>query len=310
MTLAPEAAPPIGMVFPEPDHISLKHRLHRFRRMTLHKILTAAKSGAISHAPAERETLTRIREALLNNPQHLDSCLKSSGVTPIIWCFSARDSWTGQGQPTPHPMTNILSRLAEEIADPHEPPWIIAPGLRLTTDDTNPLCMEEAHPEKSGNKPDWGGRKINEWLESLRTAFSLINRIWPELNEEFSLLIDRIIPVGYDPSRHLSASYREAIGTIYLTLHPDPLVMATALIHEFQHNKINLISYFDPLLHNAHSPLYHSPVRPDPRPLWGILLAVHAFVPVERFYRRISESRDSILSRNDFQALIEETRQK
>jgi HEXXH motif-containing protein len=40
----------------------------------------------------------------------------------------------------------------------------------------------------------------------------------------------------------------------------------------------------DALLENAFSPLYPSPVRPDPRPLHGVLLAVHAFLPVARLY--------------------------
>jgi HEXXH motif-containing protein len=93
--------------------------------------------------------------------------------------------------------------------------------------------------------------------------------------------------VGYDPERHLSASYQEAIGTIYLTLHPSRMTLAEALIHEFSHNKINALFELDDLLENAFSPLYTSPVRPDPRPLHGVLLAVHAFLPVARLYERM-----------------------
>jgi HEXXH motif-containing protein len=90
------------------------------------------------------------------------------------------------------------------------------------------------------------------------------------------------VPVGYDPERHLSASYQEAIGAIYLSLHPSALTLAEAIIHEFQHNKLHALLEQGPLLHNAWSPLYPSPVRPDPRPLHGVLLAVHAFLPVAR----------------------------
>ena len=43
------------------------------------------------------------------------------------------------------------------------------------------------------------------------------------------------------------------------------------------------------MLENALEPLYASPVRPDPRPLHGVLLAVHAFVPVARLYERMIE---------------------
>jgi HEXXH motif-containing protein len=65
--------------------------------------------------------------------------------------------------------------------------------------------------------------------------------------------------------------------------------MTEAVIHEFQHNKLNVAAYDAAFLTNAFHPLYKSPVRPDPRPLWGILLAVHAFLPVAELYRRMRD---------------------
>ena len=78
----------------------------------------------------------------------------------------------------------------------------------------------------------------------------------------------------------MSASYQEAIGAVYLSLHPSALTLAEALIHEFSHNKLHALLEQGPLLENAWAPLFTSPVRPDPRPLHGVLLAVHAFLPV------------------------------
>jgi HEXXH motif-containing protein len=66
--------------------------------------------------------------------------------------------------------------------------------------------------------------------------------------------------------------------------------MVEAVIHELQHNKLNALAYHDALLHNAFWPLVASPVRPDPRPLWGVLLAVHAFLPVAELYRLLDEA--------------------
>jgi HEXXH motif-containing protein len=83
--------------------------------------------------------------------------------------------------------------------------------------------------------------------------------------------------------------------------------MAEAMVHEFQHNKANLASYHDALLDNPAGTLVRSPVRPDPRPIWGVLLAVHAFVAVAELYRRMSASGDGsvrarlgdVIARND-----------
>lgn len=154
----------------------------------------------------------------------------------------------------------------------------------LALEDNNPLSMFEAHPDKGGNVIDRGGQSIAAWTQALRGALSLIAAYLPELRAELDLYVRQFVPVGYSDERHLSASYQEAIGTIYLSLHPSEMTMVEAVIHEFSHNKLNALFELDPVLENAFAPLYASPVRPDPRPLHGVLLAVHAFFPVARLY--------------------------
>lgn len=165
-------------------------------------------------------------------------------------------------------------------------------GIVLALVDNNPLSMFEAHPDKDGNAIDLGGHSAMAWAESLRSSLVLVERYLPGLREEIDLFIHQIVPVGYDEHTHRSASYQEAIGTIYMTLHPQRMTMVEAVIHEFQHNKVNALFELDPVLENAFRPLYPSPVRPDPRPLHGILLAVHAFQPVARLYERMLEVND------------------
>ena len=165
----------------------------------------------------------------------------------------------------------------------------ITDGLMLAGVDNNPLAMSEAHPDKAGNRLDLGGRPASEWTTSLRDSLELIGRYMPDLRGEIDLYLQLIVPVGFDEHAHLSASYQEVIGTVYMTLHPQPMTMVEATIHEFQHNKLHAQLELDPLLENAFWPLYSSPVRPDPRPLQGVLLAVHAFQPIARLYQLMRE---------------------
>jgi HEXXH motif-containing protein len=164
----------------------------------------------------------------------------------------------------------------------------ITPTLMLATTDNNPLSDFEAHPDKEGNQLDLGGRDVASWTAPLAESVALIERYLPLLAEELRLLLRLVIPVGYDPERHLSASYQEYIGALYMTLHPNTMTMVEALIHEFQHNKLNAACHHDPILDNAFWPLFSSPVRPDPRPLHGVVLAVHAFQPVALLYERMA----------------------
>jgi HEXXH motif-containing protein len=175
------------------------------------------------------------------------------------------------------------------IERPYHP---LSHDIVLALADNNPLAMEEAHPNKSGNAIDLGGKEASAWTAALGEAFALIERHLPDLRAEMDLYLHQIVPVGWDAEKHLSASYQEAIGTIYLSLHPSLMTLAEALIHEFSHNKLNALFEVDEVLENAWSPLYASPVRPDPRPLHGVLLAVHAFLPVARLYEKMIEAKD------------------
>lgn len=167
-------------------------------------------------------------------------------------------------------------------------------AIYLASADNNPLRFEEAHPDKDGNSIDLGGKDITTWVAGLREALSLIERFLPALRREASLFVRQFVPVGYHPESHLSATYREAIGTIYLSLHPDPLMMAEAIIHELSHTKLHALLELDAVLDNDPHEAYPSPVRPDPRPLMGVLLAVHAFVPVAYLYDKIAEAGDPL----------------
>ena len=169
----------------------------------------------------------------------------------------------------------------------------------LSTHDTNPLSDFEAHPDKDGNFVNLSDRDPLEWVASLRESLDRIQKGLPSLRQEMDLLMQQWIPVGFEPEIHLSASYQEAIGQAYLTLHPNNFTMMEAMVHEFQHNKVNALMHLDPLLENAFYPLYTSPVRPDPRPLHGILLAVHAFLPVAELYRQLRSQGLPELARPD-----------
>src|SRR4029079_11686392 len=180
--------------------------------------------------------------------------------------------------------------------------------IMLALADNNPLAAVEAHPDKAGNAIDLGGLSPSRWTAELGRAMETIWRYLPEIRREMDLFLHQVVPVGWEEERHLSASYQEAIGTIYLSLHPNEMTLAEALIHEFSHTKLNALFEIDQVLENAWSPLYRSPVRPDPRPLHGVCLAVHAVLRVARLYERMIEVGDPLEERASFRERFREIR--
>lgn len=170
------------------------------------------------------------------------------------------------------------------------------PG-RLALRDANPLFALEAHPDKQGNAVDLGDRSVDAWTSALADALAAVEAAVPALVAEMRESLCRILPVGHDERVHMSASYVEAPGTVYLSLHPSTLTLAEALIHETQHGKLNALRWLDPLLTNDRSETVVSPIRPDPRPVEGVLLAAHAFVPVALLHQRLAEQQHP-LTRN------------
>lgn len=194
-----------------------------------------------------------------------------------------------------------LSAVAASGPRPEDRHAPLARG-HLSLHDTNPLWSVEEHPGKHGNATDLAGRSVEEWCTALNEALGIIEAGLPGLYKELSQTLRRVVPVGYHPERHLSASYTEAPGLIYMTLHPDPLTLAEAIVHETQHGKLNALLWQDVVLGNGRTEWTTSPVRDDLRPLMGVLLAVHAFVPVARLHRGLADRGHPIAETEPFQA--------
>lgn len=57
--------------------------------------------------------------------------------------------------------------------------------------------------------------------------------------------------------------------------HPE-LAILEAILHEYNHNKLNLILQIEPLVLNNREEIYYSPYRPDARHIHGVYLGLHA----------------------------------
>jgi hypothetical protein len=304
----PVLAPPRDLTLPEPGSTTARDLFSR----ALGRLVRELRPTLRAHAASAPEDVAAVDRALaaLGDPAPLASVLRRPHVGALARSLGETPPGRGEGL-----LVELLATLAGDLAHlgaiapvalRRRPARVVSPlthpqdyrpvegEIRMALADNNPLAMVEAHPDKQGNAVDLGERSVDEWLAALRAALTLVGAHLPETRAEMDLFVQQVVPTGYFTDRHLSASYREAIGTVYLSLHPSHLTMAEALVHECQHGKLNALFAIDDVLDNADEPLYDSPVRPDPRPLRGVLLAVHAFVAVARLYERRTASLDAV----------------
>ena len=91
------------------------------------------------------------------------------------------------------------------------------------------------------------------------------------------------------PLRHLnrqhssSSSVSDLPGVVFLTIHNE-LQAIEALVHESAHQHLFMAEAATALVDPRHTALHKSPLRDDPRPLRGVLLAFHALAYIAAFY--------------------------
>jgi len=266
------------LTLPSPEDRTLAGLLRKVRLLGVRALLTTPGAPLAERVRRELED---------DGPATLER-IGAPDVLPRLLCLAAGLS-----------VGRALDGL-ETLYDAAAPSVPVDGSAHLALVDTFPLANVEAHPDKDGNDLDLGGRPPDAWVDALRGALGIAEAALPEWSSGVRpWAVRRWVPVGCDDREHRSASYREAPGLAYLTLHPDPLTMAEAVVHEAQHTALNLLSWFDPLLEDD-DVLVASPVRPDPRPLRGVLLAAHAFVPVAAMHLRLAESAHPVASAGRF----------
>lgn len=128
----------------------------------------------------------------------------------------------------------------------------------------------------------------DKFISTLRSALTDVKKkdplLWLEMRELLRVLVPLVSP---SPDISVSSSYSRLPGAVALSHSDDAVLQAETLIHEYCHQKLNLLAPIDSLLLPGQSgKIFYSPWRDDPRHLRGILYGVHAFLNVVRYFRK------------------------
>lgn len=141
-----------------------------------------------------------------------------------------------------------------------------------------------AYPVEEGGVASWDPLPLDN---SLTRAQEVITELWPEALDWADALIPAFVDMGVPPGRIRFSSSYEPGSPIFMSRIDDPLIHAEDVVHEIQHHRLFLFAGA------AHFKSWHdrglfyvSPYRPDPRPLRGVIVGMHAFLTVNELKRR------------------------
>lgn len=125
------------------------------------------------------------------------------------------------------------------------------------------------------------------WRRCVEGAWRILVRHHRPTAEALAVGLSTLVPLREPAAgRPVTAASGHAWGAIALSLPPDPLSCAEALVHEFQHLVLGAVEDVVPLVRGGDQRLHYAPWRDDPRPLAGLLQGSYAFFGLTGFWRR------------------------
>jgi HEXXH motif-containing protein len=134
------------------------------------------------------------------------------------------------------------------------------------------------------------GNGLTAALGRVAAGLALMAEVWPAAHGALLRHVRALVllaPRGHERSH----SPKSLCGTVVMTAGA-PETVGDLLCHEASHVRMHWAKAVDPLVvatdPEAEARGFESPWRPDPRPLDGLLLGVHAFLNVCEWYRRLA----------------------
>ncbi|WP_214104559.1 HEXXH motif domain-containing protein [Acrocarpospora catenulata] len=179
----------------------------------------------------------------------------------------------------------LTSTVTQETDSPHWDALRRVPlpgGPVLTIDDLDPCRW----PDVTTRCPRLDMADHPHWSSRLTEAWSLLRTGHPATAAEVAAAISVVTPIEAPGKGLNSATAREVFGTIAMSEPPDAVTTASTLAHEIQHAKLTALQEVVQLTEPGHTTRYYAPWRKDPRPVYGLLQGVYAYLGVTAFWRR------------------------
>jgi len=169
--------------------------------------------------------------------------------------------WYGVSQLTAEPTP---ARLGLEDLNPYRDLFHVRPASRVKTEE------------------------VDRWRQLFAEAWHLLTGHATDRAAEIACGLHCVVPLVPDrPGEGRSATARHAFGAFGMTPPASAVELLVAMVHEFQHSKLNAIQDLVPLFTRDDGNTYFAPWRADPRPAGALLQGVYAFLAVADVANRL-----------------------
>lgn len=196
--------------------------------------------------------------------------------------------WSVDGGQAVEPGRHELSALAATHVSTE---WPLPIALDVWSD-----SLSFPYPNNFSYPDDWSwaahkplsaaaSRRLQGEVLLFMSAMQALNAVLPACVGWAASVTRVVVPLCRElGTKFKSGSRSDLPGVVFFDLHGGEHQIREALVHESAHQYLCLEEAAGPLIDPAHKGTYVSPLRPDPRPLRGILLAYHALVYMCAYY--------------------------
>ncbi|WBB68131.1 HEXXH motif-containing putative peptide modification protein [Micromonospora sp. WMMD812] len=157
-----------------------------------------------------------------------------------------------------------------------------ATGPELLVDDLDPW-RHRYHRPPAARLDDAAAARLDRLTGQ---AWEWVAHHLPAHVDGLGALLRSLVPLDPPSSGNpVSATSRDALGAIALSVPADPRTLALLLVHELQHTKLGALLDLLPLHAAAGPARYRAPWRLDPRPAGALLQGAYAHLGVAEVWR-------------------------
>lgn len=137
---------------------------------------------------------------------------------------------------------------------------------------------------------DFDGPEVAPIVANMAEGLNLLRRLAPESASEVEAVLDAVTLVTGRRFVGGSDIWYQGVAVLNPDVDWSPTTYTDHLVHEGAHLLLHAVNELNPLLRNPDAMGAASPIREDPRPLYGILHSTFVFMRLVMFFRRAAQA--------------------